>query len=605
MSKKSKWFTILVILVLVGIISSACGKATTAPVVVPTTGGQAEVQPTAVPPVTVPATAVVVEPTAAPKSSITIVIAEDPPSFNPAVGQTGFDSLVMELVMLALADVDENGNAFPEIAEELPTVDNGGVVIDEENGTMDVTWKLRQDIKWADGVPVTAEDVVFTYDAVVEPNFGYWVPGIDYIDGLEKLDDYTVVVHYNTIYPSYQTQFGGYLMAVWPAHYCVVDESQGFFNWDCGKKPLSDGPYTLKEWVQNDHLTFERNPNYYEAGKPAIDEINVKIVPDEAVRKEMLKKGDADLDMWTAENVIAELKNVPNVEVSLSTIDRWVMRIFFNFAAKGTTDPVATPHPILSDVRVRRAIRMAIDVDTIAQEFWYGYAKPVWTEFFRPPYNVCDIPKPVYDPEQAKAMLEEAGWIDQDGDGVRECHGCTTGAEEGYKMEMEFITYSEYGQTLDNTQLYLAEKLGEIGIKLNISLVEGAVLWDTSTNGGIEQSGNFDMDIWDDGYSGSDPTDFLWVYYHSAAAVPDVGQNYGRYMNPAVDELIDSLYTLDEASRQEAFCQIATILDEDLPELILFTTVDANAHSSRLQGVLSNANEIVTWNVEDWTVKSP
>jgi len=605
MSKKSKWFTILVILVLVGIISSACGKATTAPVVIPTTAGQVEVQPTAVPPVTVPATAVVVEPTAAPKSSITIVIAEDPPSFNPAVGQTGFDSLVMELVMLALADVDENGNAFPEIAEELPTVDNGGVVIDEENGTMDVTWKLRQDIKWADGVPVTAEDVVFTYDAVVEPNFGYWVPGIDYIDGLEKLDDYTVVVHYNTIYPSYQTQFGGYLMAVWPAHYCVVDESQGFFNWDCGKKPLSDGPYTLKEWVQNDHLTFERNPNYYEAGKPAIDEINVKIVPDEAVRKEMLKKGDADLDMWTAENVIAELKNVPNVEVSLSTIDRWVMRIVLNFAAKGTTDPVATPHPILSDVRVRRAIRMAIDVDTIAQEFWYGYAKPVWTEFFRPPYNVCDIPKPVYDPEQAKAMLEEAGWIDQDGDGVRECHGCTTGAEEGYKMEMEFITYSEYGQTLDNTQLYIAEKLGEIGIKLNISLVEGAVLWDTSTNGGIEQSGNFDMDIWDDGYSGSDPTDFLWVYYHSAAAVPDVGQNYGRYMNPAVDELIDSLYTLDEASRQEAFCQIATILDEDLPELILFTTVDANAHSSRLQGVLSNANEIVTWNVEDWTVKSP
>jgi len=72
-----------------------------------------------------------------------------------------------------------------------------------------------------------------------------------------------------------------------------------------------------------------------------------------------------------------------------------------------------------------------------------------------------------------------------------------------------------------------------------------------------------------------------------------------------VDELIDSLYTLDEAARQDAFCQLATILDEDLPELILFTTVDANAHSTRLQGVTSNANEIVTWNVEDWTLQSP
>ncbi len=598
MFKKSKWLTLLAILVLVGIMSSACAKVTTEPVVQPTTGGKVEVQPTAVPATEVP------EPTAAPeKSSITIVIAEDPPSFNPVVGQTGFDSLVMELVMLSLADVDEKGNAYPEIAAELPTVDNGGVVIDEENGTMDVTWKLRQDIKWADGVPVTAEDVVFTYNAVVDPNYGYWVPGVDYIDGVEKIDDYTAVVHYNTVYPSYQSQFGGYIMAVWPAHYCIVDENQGFTTWDCGKQPLSNGPYILKEWVQNDHLTFERNPNYYEAGKPAIDEVLVKIIPDEAVRKQMLINGDGDLDMWTPENVIAELSNVPNVEVSLSTIDRWVMRIFFNLAAKGTTDPVATPHPILSDVRVRRAIRMAIDTQTISNEFWYGYAKPVWTEFFRPPYNTCNVPQPVYDVEGAKTLLEEAGWSDQDGDGVRECHGCTTGAEEGYKMEMEFITYSEYGQTLDNTQEYLAEKLGELGIKLNISRVEGSVLWDIAANGGIEQSGNFDMDIWDDGYSGSDPTDFLWVYYYSAAAVPDAGQNYGRYINPTVDELIDASYTLDETARQEAFCQLATILDEDLPELTLFTTVDANAHSSRLQGVLSNANEIVTWNVEDWTIK--
>ncbi len=592
MQRQSKWFTIVAILVLVGMLLSGCAKATTAPTETQPVAAVSEAVPTQPPaPTTAPA-----------KSQITIVIAEDPPSFNPAVAQAGFDSLVMELALLPLADVDENGNVYPEIASELPTVDNGDVVVDDANGTMDVTWKLRQDIKWADGVPVTADDVIFTYQAVVDTNYGYWIPGIDYVDGVDKTDDYTVVVHYNTVYPGYLTQFGGYLMAIWPAHYCVVDASQGFTNWACGKTPLSDGPYTLKEWIQNDHLTFERNPNYYQPGKPGIDEIVIKIVPDEAVRKQMLINGDADLDMWTPENVIAELKDVPNVKVSTSTIDRWVMRIVFNLAAKGTTDSVAMPHPILSDVRVRQAIRMAIDTETISQQFWYGYAKPVWTEFFRPPYNVCNIPKPTFDPEGAKALLEQAGWIDTDGDGIRECKGCTTGAAEGYKMEMDFYTYSEYGQTLDNTQEYLAEKLGEIGIKLNIQRVEGAVLWDTAANGGIEQSGNFDMDIWDDGYSGSDPTDFLWVYYHSAAAVPDAGQNYGRYINPKVDELIDSSYTLDEQARQEAFCQLATILDQDIPQLLLFTTVDANAHSTRLQGVVSNANEIVTWNVENWTV---
>lgn len=596
MSKKSKWYMLVVIFVLVAILSSACGQATTTPVAQPTTGGQVEVKPTAVPATEVP------EPTAAPvKSSITIVIAEDPPSFNATVNAAGFDVLVMELVMLGLADLDEQGNAFPELAVEIPTVENGGVVIDEENWTMDVTWKMRQDIQWSDGVPVTAEDVVFTYDAVVDPETGYWIAGIDYVTGVDKIDDYTVAVHYNTVYPAYATQFGGYLVNVWPAHYC--DASQGFTAWDCGMNPLSNGPYILEEWVPNDHLTFARNPNYYEAGKPVIDEIVVKIVPDEAVRKQMLINGDADLDMWTPENVLAELKDVPNVEASLSPVDRWLMRIFFNFAEKGTTDPVATPHPILSDVRVRKAIQMALDVETISKEFWHGYAKPVWTEFFRPPYNVCDVPQPVYDPEGAKALLEEAGWIDQDGDGVRECHGCTTGAADGYKMEMEFLTYSEYGETLDLTQEYIAEVLGEMGIDLKIGRYEGSILWATTEDGGIETTGNFDMDIWDDGYSGTDPSDFLWGYYYSEAGLPDMGYNYGRYSNPTVDELIDASYTLDEAARQDAFCQLATILNEDLPELLLFTTVDANAHSTRLQGVQSNANEIVTWNAADWTIK--
>ena len=591
MYKKSRRFTLLAILVLIGIISSGCAQATVAP-----TEQQAETAP----PVVVPTEPIA--PTTVPeKTQIVIVIAEDPPSFNATVNAAGFDALVMELVMLGLADLDTDGNAYPELAVELPSIENGDVVIDEENGTMDVTWKLRQDIQWADGIPVTADDVVFTYNSVVDPEYGFWIAGIDYVDSVEKIDDYTAVVHYNAIYPGYLTQFGGYLMAVWPAHYC--DATQGFTQWDCGLQPLSNGPYVLQEWVQNDHLTFVRNPNYYEEGKPTIDEIVVRIIPDEAVRKQMLINGDADLDMWTPENVIAELKDVPNVEVSLSPVDRWVMRIFFNLAAKGTTDPEATPHPIVSDVRVRRAIRMAIDSETISKEFFRGYADLVWTEFFRPPYNTCDIPQPVYDPEAAKAMLEQAGWIDQDGDGVRECQGCTTGVEEGYPMEMEFITYSEYGEALDLTQEFIAEKLGEIGIKLNISRVEGTVLWETTENGGIEQSGNFDMDIWDDGYSGSDPSDFLWGYYYSEAAIPDYGYNYGRYINPLVDELIDNSYTLDEELRKELFCQMATILDEELPELLLFTTVDANAHSTRLQGVMSNANEIVTWNSADWTLK--
>ena len=530
---------------------------------------------------------------------IIIVIAEDPPSFNPVIADTGYDYLVMELAMLGLADVDPNGNVFPELAAELPTHENGGVVDNEEDGTMDVTWKMRQDVQWADGKPVTADDAIFTLNAIMDPDKGAWIPGIDYIDSIEKIDDYTFTIHYNAIYPGYLTQLGGEQVVVWPAHYC--DAAQGFSAWDCARQPLSNGPYVLKEWVNGDHLTFVKNDKYHQKDKPAIDNITVRIVPDQAVRKTMLINGDADLDMWTTEPMIADLQDKPNVKVSQSPYNRWVMRLFFNLAAKGTTDPVATPHPILSDINVRRAIRMAIDVDTISKEFFLGYAKPAWTEFFRPPYQ-CDIPRPKFDPEGAKALLESAGWTDTDGDGIRECNGCTTGAPDGYKMEMDFITYGEYGEALTLTQQYIAEQLQQIGIQMNQSVVEGSVLWASTTDGGIEQNGNFDIDIWDDGYSGTDPTDFLYSYYATDSGIPDNGYNYGRWSNEEFDNLLGQAYTLDEEARKELFCQMAQILEDELPEALLFTAVNADAHSTRLQGVQSTTNDIVTWNAADWTL---
>ena len=532
--------------------------------------------------------------------SITIVIPEDPPSFNPIITDTGYDALVMELVMLGLSDIDPDGNVFPELASELPSIENGGVVVDEAAGTMNVTWKMREDVQWADGKPVTADDVLFTYNAIINPETGGWIPGIDYIDSIDKVDAYSFTVNYNAIYPAYLTQFGGEEVAVWPAHYC--DAAQGFASWDCAREPLSNGPFVLSEWVNGDHMTFLKNENYFEEGKPAIDKVTVSIVPDQTVRKTMLINGDADLDMWTTEPVIADLKENPDVEVNPSPTNRFVMRIFFNLAAKGTTDPVASPHPILSDVRVRQAIRAAIDVDTISKEFFLGYAQPAWTEFFRPPY-VCDnVARPKFDLEAASVLLDEAGWKDTDGDGVRECHGCST-AEEGYVMEMEFITYSEFGEPLELTQQFIAEQLGKIGMKLNLTVVEGSVLWAASTDGGIEQNGNFDMDIWDDGYSGVDPTAYLESYYSTSAATPDYGYNFGRWSNPEFEDLLSSVYTLDETQRKADFCKMAEVMDKELPELLLFTALNADAHSVRLLNVQSSTNDLVTWNSADWILK--
>ena len=534
------------------------------------------------------------------EKSITIVIGEDPPSFNPMVADTGYDALVMEMVLLGVTDIDAHGNVFPELAAELPTVDNGGVTLDEAAGTMSVTWKMRQDVQWQDGQPVTADDVLFTWNAIHDPETGSWIPGIDSIDSVEKVDQYTFKVNYSAIYPGYLTQFGGEQLAIWPAHYC--DASQGFVAWDCGRQPLSDGPFVLADWVEGDHMTFVRNEKYYQAGKPGIEKVTVQIVPDDSVRKTMMMQGDADIDMWINVNTINDLKDSELAKVSLSPSDRFVMRLFMNQAEKGATDAQAAPHPILSDVRVRQAIRQAIDVDTINEQIFFGLGHPQWTEFFRPPYNQCNVPRPAYDPAAAQALLEAAGWTDTNGDGVRECHGCAS-AEEGYEMRMEFITYAEYGEPLELTQQLIGEMLGKVGIQLDLTVVEGSVLWADAQSGGIEQGGNFDIDIWDDGYAGVDPTDYLWELYSIEAAMPGFGWNLARWKNDEFNSLIEDAYTLDEASRQETFCKMADILDEEAPIIMLFTIPNADAYSSRLEGVQSTVNDLVTWNIADWKIK--
>jgi peptide/nickel transport system substrate-binding protein len=580
--------TLVLALLLTGIAS--CGPA---PAAQPTTAGATPAPPTAAQP------APTLPPSPPPaESSITIVVAEDPPSFNGAVTDTGYESLVMKMVLLGMADLDPWGKVVPELAAELPTVENGLVKVDELSGTMDVTWTMRQDVQWADGRPVTADDVVFTWEAITDPETGMWVAGLDYTDSIEKIDSYSFVVHYSSVYPAYLTQFGGENVAIWPAHYC--DPSQGFVSWDCNQQPLSDGPFILQEWQHGDHLTLVRNPRYYEPGKPRVDQIIVKVVPEAAVRKTMLLQGDADVIMWLTEAVADELKGAPDVNISFSPTGRWVMRLLPNLAARGTTDPVDTPHPILADVRVRQAIRLAVDVDTISRSVFHGYPTAVWTELFRPPY-ICDVPRPAHDPQAARDLLAQAGWEDQDGDGIRECHGCLY-ATEGYRMSLELAIYSEYGTELELAQQLVGEMLKAIGLETQLTQIQSAVMWADYASGGTEQTGNFDLDMLDDGYPGIDPTDHLWFYYDSASAEPDNGWNVMRYRNEQVDALLDEAYTLDEDRRKEVFCEIADILDADVPQILLWTTIEAAAYSARVQGVQASVNDILTWNVADWSV---
>jgi peptide/nickel transport system substrate-binding protein len=532
------------------------------------------------------------------ESVIVITAPEDPAAFNGLITDTGYEQMMGELILLSLSEADPEGNIFPELAAEIPTLENGGVEFDEDTWTMKVTWKLRDDVYWADGEQVTVDDVIFTWNKIAEDA---WADGVDYTESLEKIDDFTFKVHYyeGWVYPNYRLQFGGENFFVYPEHYC--DAEQNFYEWDCDKEPLSSGPYILEEWVTNDNLSFVRNPNYFEEGKPAIDKVIVQIVPEAAVEKTLMLEGDADVHYWPGETAAREYEQSDNVDLLLAPTERWVMRLIPNMAEYGSTDPEANPHPFLSDVRVRRAIRMAVDVDTILADIFQGYGDPVHTEFFREPY-ICDIPAPEYDMDGAAALLDEAGWTDSDGDGVRECNGCEN-AEDGTPMSMEFAIYAEYGEELELAQQFIGESLRELGFDVQLQIIEGTVMWSPAEDGGTEANGNFDLDMWDDGYPGTDPTDYqMWTFYYSGAPPEEGGWNVGRWANEDFDTWLDEAYTLDEDYRKEVFCEMAVILEEELPEILLWSAIEGHGVSKRLNNVFPSVNDPLTWNVADWTL---
>ena len=530
------------------------------------------------------------------KTSITILIADNPAEFHGYGAGTGFEEAISEMVMLSVAEVDDQGNYFPELATEIPTVENGGVVMDEETWETTVTWHLRQDVYWEDGEQVTADDVIFTWDAVQAAEI--WSSAADATESVVKIDDFTIEVNYYYPNPEYAIHFGGEDFPIFAEHYC--DAEQGYYEWDCNRQPLSSGPYILEEWVADDHLTFVRNPNYFEEGKPYIDEVIFRIVPEESVKKAIMDEGDADVHYWPAENNALSYQEVGNgTKWAVSPTERWIMKLFPNTKAIGEEE---TPHAFLADKRVRHALRMAIDVDTIINDIFLGFGEPVWSEFFRPPFeDSCGIPRPAFDPEGARALLKEAGWEDTDGDGVNECHGCPD-AEEGDLMTMEFAIYAEYGETLEFAQQFIAEAWSDIGLQVDLQIIEGTVLWAQPEDGGTELAGNFEMDMWDNGYAGIDPTSYLWDYYYYAE---DSEWNLANWTGEEAEEvaaLVDELYTVDEEYRMEVFCDMALILEEELPATVLFSTLEMFGLSERLQGVKPTAFDIVTWNVAEWTV---
>jgi len=208
-----------------------------------------------------------------------------------------------------------------------------------------------------------------------------------------------------------------------------------------------------------------------------------------------------------------------------------------------------------------------------------------------------------YNPEAARALLAQAGWLDLNGDGVLEAHG-TPYAPDETKLQLTLITYDDWDELADAQRL-IAEMFRELGVRVFTDLAGPGDLWGDWEEGGLEAHGQFELDLWDEGYPGLDPTDYL-IWRYGSWSIPGMedggaGGNVMRFSNAEVDRLLQQAHTQHEPDvRLQTLCLVQDILADERPMLYLVYFSDVHAFSSRLQGLVINPNDTLTWDVVNW-----
>jgi peptide/nickel transport system substrate-binding protein len=474
----------------------------------------------------------------------------------------------------------------------LPTAGNGGLSKDH----LTVTWKLKSDLKWSDGKPLTSDDVKFTWEAVTNPNSGVlYTGGFDKIESIETPDASTIVVRYKEPYPAYLTQFWYGIM---PRHATGDPAKMG--EWEWNRKPVGAGPYVVSEWKAGESITMERNPNYFEQGKPYLDKLIFKIIPEPAAQTAIMSQGDAEVHLWPSESTEDYNKQVAGKAKVVMVPGVWNMAIDFNLSRPGDKDPSAkAPHPLLGDIRVRQSIAHAIDYNTLSP----GVVKDTIqsTNPFAYGWYQCDIPrKYAYDLNAAKKLLEEAGWV-EGSDGIRVAKGAKY-AKDGTRLSLEMMGYTNY-EPLQKTEEFIVENLKAVGIEARIQNVDFSIIFGSFTEGAPSKLGDFDMLIYDRSFT-IEPGGQVSNRF-SSKNIPSKenpnGGNEPRWVNPEADKLIDEANTsFDLAKRKQDYCKLGQLIVDELPELYFYLLQDGYGFSDKLHGYTVSTWGTMTWDVANW-----
>lgn len=487
--------------------------------------------------------------------TLAVAISSDPGHLNPAITTSGGTHTASELLYNGLVELDDDLNPVSELAEDWEIEDDGALY----------RFQLRDDVVWHDGEPFTSEDVRFSFQEVLTDLHSRTAASVGQaLESIETPDDHTVEFHFTQPYAPLMQQLDVTEAPILPAHvYEGTDPEENPAN----TEPVGTGPFRFVSYTPDQEIRLERNEAYFKEDLPYLDEVVMRVYPDDGSAVIGLEAGEVDW-LWNVPG--ADLERLQDDEdLEFLTTDRnpggsnCVMTLSYNLE-----------EPMFADVEVRRGIAHAIDRDVFVDQVLFGQGRvaeaPIHSGI---EYAHGDVDLPEFDVEQADQLLTDAGW-QRDGDATRVAQG-VDGVEDGTELAFDFVhfpTFARYGELLRS-------QLAEVGIDLELRPLEPPVFAPT-----VFTDRDFDTNIIS--YcNGNDPEIGVRRQIDSDQIGPVPFSNAAAYENARVDELLDEAQrTIDFDERGEQYQEIQEILAEELPYFWIVETESTRAHRARCTG---------------------
>ncbi|RGP35935.1 peptide ABC transporter substrate-binding protein [Pseudotabrizicola alkalilacus] len=510
-------------------------------------------------------------PPPAPTGRVVVGLSQEPTVFNPLMPHLEVDDGVDFSIFDALFRINPEGVIIPNLAVEVPSQDNGGI---SEDG---LQWriKVRDDVRWHDGTPFTAEDVKYTLELIVNPDFRAWRT-----TGHALVHDITVVSPTEITWRM-EVAFAPYLSFltetfIVPKHVLetMADLNENAFN----QAPIGTGAFKWGKRVAGDHVELVANLDYFGEG-PYIEQLIFKYIPDNTVLYTQFRSGDIDL--------VGQAYITPDNYAEAATLADRVVTLVPKASVE--TIYLNMERPQFKELAVREAIYLAIDREAIIDALNYGV--PTVTETFMPKqsfYFNPELPKHEFNLQRAAQVLDEAGWL-PGADGIR--------AKDGVRLA--FANSTTAGAHLrEQAQQFIQQTLAEIGIEMTIANLPSAVMF-----GDFWALSQFDTAMSGITYLiGADPDVTNRFHTKAIAAQGGRGSNNAQYSNPEVDALLEEgSRTFDPETRRAIYFKVQEIVRRDLPFLPLFANTSVFGHKAGLQGFVSNSNtRTESWHAAGW-----